>query len=198
MTNIEDTASAAMINIEDTAGTAISDDEDIEDTASAASDDEDTASATWVMQEEIHFVLNALMDCIPKLIPPLAQIVKEYTGLKALFVGLSLYCKDITGKLCPATVILIKDYELLVHYDGWSDKWDQWISQKHYDYRLVDWNSAQPPQHNMSVSSKLHIRKHTERKDENQLCSCGHFHCDHSGVDWANWCTISSCDCSNL
>src|SRR5665648_182819 len=92
--NIEDTASAVI-------GAAMN---TIEDIASAASDDEDiedTASAAWLMQEEINFILSSLMDSIPKLIPPLAQIIKQYMGVNALFVGLGLYCYDIQGALCP-------------------------------------------------------------------------------------------------
>lgn len=156
-----------------------------------SSEDESTKQSVWVMQEEIDLLLNSLLDCIPQMIAPLAHIMKEYIGLNGLFLGLGLFCYDLTGKLCAATIINLKEDAVLIHYDGWTSKWDQWISKQHYDYRLVDWNSALPPQHNMSSTLSTN-----EQKRQDQLCSCGHFYRHHSGVDWADWCTY--CECSNL
>jgi hypothetical protein len=45
-----------------------------------------------------------------------------------LAVGDKIESKEKSGKWSPATVLAVKDGQVRVHYDGWSDAWDEWVT----------------------------------------------------------------------
>jgi len=44
-------------------------------------------------------------------------------------VGQWIDCKDTVNKWCEASVAAIQDDMLRIHYDGWTEKWDEWIER---------------------------------------------------------------------
>jgi hypothetical protein len=39
-------------------------------------------------------------------------------------------CQDSINKWYPASVVEVKKSQVLVHYDGWDDRWDEWMDEK--------------------------------------------------------------------
>lgn len=42
-------------------------------------------------------------------------------------VGQWVDCRDTVGKWCRAMIVDTKNQHMLVHYDGWASKWDEWM-----------------------------------------------------------------------
>ena len=55
----------------------------------------------------------------------LQKLAEEYDFIKDLDVGTFLDIKDTTGNWCLAQVIKKVGDIIRVHYDGWSDKYDE-------------------------------------------------------------------------
>ncbi len=43
-------------------------------------------------------------------------------------VGDNVDCLDTVGKWCVASVVEKGEKGVLVHYKGWSDKWNEWMA----------------------------------------------------------------------
>lgn len=91
----------------------------------------------WVRQNELGRFIDSLMNNIPRIIGPLVDIIKDYTGLHVLFSGLHLHCYDQTHHLRPATIIILGTSGLAVKFDdGGSNPYDAlWVRE--YNHRLV-------------------------------------------------------------
>eukprot|EP00475_Leptophrys_vorax_P032356 TRINITY_DN4980_c0_g1_i3.p1 TRINITY_DN4980_c0_g1~~TRINITY_DN4980_c0_g1_i3.p1 ORF type:complete len:341 (+),score=69.65 TRINITY_DN4980_c0_g1_i3:29-1051(+) len=89
-------------------------------------------TATQGHQVRIHYIgWNEKWDeWIPRDSPRIAKL-ESHTGVKRLErikVGDLIDAQDRQGKWYESVVQAIKDGQFLVHYNGWSSKWDEWIS----------------------------------------------------------------------
>jgi len=44
-------------------------------------------------------------------------------------VGQWIDCRDTVNKWCEARIAAITETEVRVHYDGWTDRWDEWLDR---------------------------------------------------------------------
>ena len=80
-------------------------------------------------------------------------------------VGMRLEAKDRLnpGLICVATITNIKDGQLLIHFDGWSNRYDYWCKPDTPDIHPIGWcdskgRELQPPKGNKDSSYSLHIQ----------------------------------------
>lgn len=64
-------------------------------------------------------------------------------------VGEPVDVKDITGEVAwrPATIIAVRDDAVLVHYNGWESKWDEWVDQASERIARSRTHTPGPPVH---------------------------------------------------
>lgn len=55
------------------------------------------------------------------------QLSKIHEHVEYLSRGLQIYVSDVTNKWYQSTILEIKEDEIFIHYNGWGDRWDQWI-----------------------------------------------------------------------
>jgi len=56
------------------------------------------------------------------------QFIDEYDNKINLVVGERIIAKDTVGKYFEATILNVVERQIKVHYDGWNDRWDEWIN----------------------------------------------------------------------
>ena len=44
-----------------------------------------------------------------------------------LYIGMKIIAKDTINKHCPATILEIKENNIHISYNGWANKWNEWI-----------------------------------------------------------------------
>eukprot|EP00475_Leptophrys_vorax_P038689 TRINITY_DN6875_c0_g1_i1.p1 TRINITY_DN6875_c0_g1~~TRINITY_DN6875_c0_g1_i1.p1 ORF type:complete len:154 (+),score=31.82 TRINITY_DN6875_c0_g1_i1:676-1137(+) len=64
--------------------------------------------------------------CPPGFPQDLISLIVEYAQ-QVHDVGDIVEVLDKTSKWCTARVLQVRNDEVLVHYDGWSDRWDEWV-----------------------------------------------------------------------
>jgi hypothetical protein len=74
-----------------------------------------------------HFLTAALPQDVAPLIPPdLVNFIVHYIE-EGFSKGDVLEAQDKFKKWCAAEVLEAEEGKVLVHYTGWSNKWDEWI-----------------------------------------------------------------------
>lgn len=89
------------------------------------------------------------------------QAQKEAAHFK---VGMRLEAKDRKNLslICVATIAGIRDGELLIHFDGWSNRYDYWCQPDSIDIHPVGWceqkhQELQKPHGNNSLISFMFV-----------------------------------------
>ena len=80
----------------------------------------------WMDLDKIKQQAAVILDSVPKFIPELVNIVNEYVGNKVVVDSL-LDCLDCDQKWYVGQVVEIRDAVVRIRFDGWSDKWNEWI-----------------------------------------------------------------------
>jgi len=84
---------------------------------------------SWMDIDKINQQSTVVLDSVPKLIPELVNIVNEYIAHK-LTVNSLLDCLDCDQNWYVGQIVQIKDEIALIRFNGWTDKWNEWIPFK--------------------------------------------------------------------
>lgn len=92
-----------------------------------------------IIQQRRTIVDSLLVDCMPRdLIRLIEPLCHDYV---TLIPGMHLLCLDTRKTWLDATILQVTDSHIYVHYDEWSDTWNEWI--EYYPTNLrIQWTKG--------------------------------------------------------
>src|SRR5690242_9570812 len=60
----------------------------------------------------------------PEIVALISSMIEDAFSIS---LGSLVDCVDAVGRWWPYTVIMIKYEQVLLHYESWEDKWNEWI-----------------------------------------------------------------------